>query len=234
MKLRIIGTALGLLALGAISAGTLAQQNGISAPLQFVNHIQAGMPEQDVFVEKAAGSGQVFRITDAEKGSFANAPIFTTARPTAHAPFDPSAVGPFAKGKPLGTTMGKWLAAQGSGSYRCSNGQATVQADFSGLVAGGVYTLWYVFSPSPPAQPFVSLDLPLGSRDGAQSLVRVGADGKATYRASFKPCLQLGGEQAATLLALAYHSDGKSHGGSPGPFGSATHIQLLAMLPPAQ
>lgn len=233
MNLRLISTAL-VLALGAISAGTLAQQRGVSAPLQFVNHLQAGLPEQDVFVEKSTGSGQVFRVSDAEKDRYLNATVFTSATPTAHAPFDPAANGPFAKGKSLGITLGKWLSAQGSGTYECTNGQGTLRANFTGLVAGGVYTLWYVFSPTPPAQPFVSLDLPLGARSGAQSLVKVGADGKASYTASFKPCLQLSGEQAATLVALAYHSDGKSHGGSPGPFGSATHIQLLAMLPPAQ
>jgi hypothetical protein len=232
MNLKSFAT-LALLVLGALSLAT-PQKGAINAPLQFINHLQGGMPEQDVFVEKVGNTGQVFRITDAEKDGFINATIFSTAKPTDHAPSDLSAIGPFVKGKSLGVTMGKWLAAQGSGSYQCSNGQATVKANFSGLIAGGVYTLWYVFSPSPPAQPFVSLDLPLGARSGAQALVKVGADGKASYTSSFKPCLQLGGEQALTLLALAYHSDGKTYGGSPGPFGSATHIQLIAMLPMAK
>lgn len=234
MNTRWIGTALGLLTLGTLAALGLAQPSTGATPLQFVNHLQAGLPEQDVFVEKTAGSNQVFRLTDAEKDRYLNATLFTTAKPTDHAPFDPAANGPFAKGKSLGISLGKWLSAQGSGSYECTNGQGTVRANFSGLVAGGVYTLWYVFSPTPPARPFISLDLPLGARDGSQSLVKVGADGKASYTASFKPCLQLSGEQAATLIALAYHSNGKTYGGSPGPFGSVSHIQLLAMLPPAK
>jgi hypothetical protein len=227
---------LALLAFMGLSSNVLADDGAIA--LQFVNHLQAGLPEQDVFVEKVGGSGQVFRLLGAEKDSYLNAPLYATATTTPHDPFEgltnPEANGPFQKGSVLNITLGDWLAATGTGSYQCVDGQGEIALEFSGLVPSGVYTLWYVFSPSPPATPFMSLDLPLGARDGSQTLVSVNADGTASYRASVTPCLQPSGEQAATLIALAYHSDGQIHGSLPGDFGLNSHIQLMGMLFPAQ
>jgi hypothetical protein len=227
---------LALLAFISLSSNALADDGAIA--LQFVNHLQAGLPEQDVFVEKVEGSGEVFRLLDAEKDGYMNAPLYATATTTAHDPFagltNPAANGPFQKGYALNMTLGEWLAATGTGSYQCVDGQGEIALEFSGLVPNGVYTLWYVFSPSPPATPFMSLDLPLGARDGSQTIVSVNTDGTATYKATVTPCLQMSGEQAATLIALAYHSDGKSHGSLPGDFGLNSHIQLMGVLPAAQ
>jgi hypothetical protein len=225
---------LAFLALISLSNNALA--NGGAVPLQFVTHLQAGMPEQDVFVEKVAGSGEVFRILDAEKDAYLKAPLYATATTTPHEPFDtrPGVNGPYQKGYALNVTLGEWLAATGTGSYQCNDGQGEITLEFTGLVPNGVYTLWYVFSPQPPTTPFMTLDLPLGARDGSQSVISVNADGTASYEATLTPCLQMSGEQAATLLALAYHSDGETHGVSPGDFGLNSHIQLLSVFPAAQ
>lgn len=226
--------ALGILGVGTLGLGSLAQTGSKGVELQFVNHIQAQLPEQDVFVEKVAGSDQVFRPSGAEGVSYAKAPVYASARPIQHNPFDAAKNGPYPKGRALGMNLEQWLSAKGNGEYVCSNGQGAVRANFTGLVPNGVYTLWYSFLPTPPTQPFTgTLDLPLGARDGSQSVLRAGADGKASYTMTFKPCLQLSSEQVATMIALAWHSDGKTYASSPGPFGSATHIQLFAMLPPA-
>ena len=235
LKGRLIAGALGILGLGVLGLASLAQTGSKAIPLQFVNHLQAQLPEQDVFVEKVAGSGQVFRLMDAEKAQYLNNPVFSSAKAVDHNPFDPAANGPYRKGKALGMTLKQWLSAKGSGEYACANGQGTLKASFSSLVPSGVYTFWYSFLPMPPTQPFTgSLDLPLGARDGSQSGLKADADGKATYSTSFKPCLQLSGTQAATLIALAWHSDGKTYGSRPGAFGSATHIQVFSMLPAEQ
>jgi hypothetical protein len=227
---------LALFAFISLSSNALA--NGGAVSLQFVNHLQAGLPEQDVFVEKVAGSGEVFRLLDTEKDLYMNAPIYATATTTVHNPFEgltnPAANGPFQKGNALNVTLEEWLAGTGTGSYQCVDGQGELDLEFSGLVPNGVYTLWYVFSPSPPATPFMSLDLPLGARDGSQTVVSVNTDGTASYQATVTPCLQMSGEQAATLIALAYHSDGKSHGSLPGDFGLNSHIQLMGVLPAAE
>jgi hypothetical protein len=182
---------LALLALMGLSTNVLANSGAIA--LQFANHLQAGLPEQDVFVEKVAGSGEVFRLLDSEKDMYMNAPLYATATTTTHNPFEglanPAANGPFQKGYALEVTLGEWLAATGTGSYQCVDGQGEIAFEFTGLVPNGIYTLWYVFSPNPPATPFMSLDLPLGARDGSQTLVSVNADGTATYEATVTPCL---------------------------------------------
>ncbi len=224
--------ALSLVLAGVLAVGSLAQANpaGMTIKLQFVNHLQAKLPEQDVFIEKTAGSGEVYRVTAADKDM--NAALYATATATRHNPFDPKAVGPYKKGQALGLTLGQWLAATGSGTYACASGQATVQASFRKLVPDSVYTVWYFFLPMPPTQPFTgTLDLPLGARDGSQNMFKSDAQGKAVYKATFKPCLTLSGEQLASGLAVAWHSDGKTYSSDAGPFGLTTHVQIFMLLP---
>ena len=92
--------------------------------------------------------------------------------------------------------------------------------------------MWHFFMATPPTEPFIgTYDLPLGSRDGAQSVFTADAGGEARFERSFKPCLQLTGEHLAAGLALAWHSDGKTYGVEPGGFGSVSHIQLYTGLP---
>lgn len=215
-----------------LSVGVLVSQAtaGMAIKLQFMNHLQMKLPEQDIFIEKPAGSGKIFRVTGADKDM--SAPLYAAARAIKHNPFDPNALGPYEKGRPLGITLGQWLAATGSGTYACDRGQGTVSVRFQNLVANGVYTMWYFFLPMPPPTPFTgTLDLPLGARDGSQNTFVVRADGRAFYKASFKPCLQLSGEQLAAGLAIAWHSDGKTYASDPGPFGNGSHVQIMVLLP---
>jgi hypothetical protein len=85
--------------------------------------------------------------------------------------------------------------------------------------------------PRPPLDPFVGLDIPLGRRGGSQSVFRTNNEGRATYDATFRPCLQMGGIQVDAILVIAWHSDGQTYGDTPGPFSTATHVQLIADLP---
>ena len=57
------------------------------------------------------------------------------------------------------------------------------------------------------------------------------AEGKASFSHSFKPCLQMTGEWITSMLAIAYHSDGKTYGAYPGDFGLNAHVPLFLMLP---
>lgn len=205
----------------------------MSVKLQFVNHLQAKLPEQDAYIEHVAGSGDIYRVTADDKDM--NAPLYATAEPVKHNPFDAKANGPYKRGKALGLTLGQWLAATGSGSYTCANGQGTVSASFKKLVPNGTYTMWYFFLPMPPTQPFTgTLDLPLGARDGSQNAFNSDAQGNANFKAAFKPCLQLSGDQVASGLAIAWHSDGKTYYSDAGPFGSVTHVQLFLLFPGPQ
>lgn len=163
-----------------------------------------------------------------------SAPLFAAAKPQDHNPADAKAIGPYQKGRSLGITLGQWLAATGTGNYTCTSGEGAVQASFAKLVPNALYTMWYAFSPTPPAQPFRGLELPLGARDGSQNVFRTDAQGNASFAAAFKPCLQLTGDHLVSMLAIAWHSDGKSFYGEAGPFGMTSHVQMLLRLPRAE
>ncbi len=212
------------------TAGSPSFDPPVELDISFVFHIDDDLAEQDVFVERQPGSGKVFRPTKAERDL--DQPLFATASPLPHAPFDSEALGPYPKGRHLGLTLGQWFEAKGEGRYRCKDGEGHIAVDFAGLVPGGVYTMWHFFMASPPTEPFIgTYDLPVGARDGAQSVFTADDRGAAGFERSFKPCLQLTGEHLAAGLAIAWHSDGKTYGVEPGHFGTVSHIQLYAGLP---
>jgi hypothetical protein len=202
----------------------------ISIDIAFITHLDAGMPEQDVYIERTPGSGEVYRVTGGDHNM--NAPLYGTAEMVKHNPFDLSQIGPHAKGKPMGMTLGQWLKHRGIGTYTYKDGTGTLELSFTGLVPNGVYTMWHAFLPTAPPVPFGgTLDLPLGASDGSESVFTADANGKAQFVHSFKPGLQMSDVWTTALLAINYHSDGKTYGGDPGEFGSKSHIPIFAMLP---
>ncbi len=202
----------------------------VSFDIEFRYHVEDEVAEQDVYIERQSGASQVWRVGPAERNM--DAPLYASAEPQAHMPFDASAVGPYPKGAPLNLTLGEWLGASGSGTYSCENGEGRLQLTFDGLVPDGVYTLWHYFVAWPPTEPFIgTYDLPVGSRDGAQADLIADANGAASYDQTFKPCLQLSGEHLAAGIAVNWHSDGKTYGVEPGEFGHNAHIQLYTGLP---
>ena len=60
---------------------------------------------------------------------------------------------------------------------------------------------------------------------------RADAEGRALFKRTITPCLQLSGEQLISELAIAWHSDGKTHGSLPGEFSTVTHVQMYVPLP---
>jgi len=199
----------------------------VTLDLAFKFHIDDDIPEQDVFVEGADG---IYRPTKGERDL--SKPLYAPASPVKHAPFEPEKVGPWPKGRPLGVTLGEWLAAEGKGTYSCSNGEGHLSVEFTKLVPNGVYTFWHYFLAWPPTDPFLdSYDIPVGARDGSDSVFIADADGNATVERTFKPCLQLTGEHLASGLAIAWHSDGKTYGALPGEFSTKSHVQLYYDLP---
>ena len=202
----------------------------VSIDLAFVTHLEMDLPEQDVFIEREPGSGQVYRVTKGDHDM--NAPLYKSAVPVKHNPFDPKAVGPHPKGEALGMTLGEWLRHQGTGSYTCEDGIGKLQVSLSGLVPNGVYTMWHAFIALPPTEPFSgTLDLPLGARDGSESVFTADENGNAVFEHSFMPCLEMSDVWTTSMLAINYHSDGKTYGADPGAFGYNAHIPLFVMLP---
>jgi hypothetical protein len=212
------------------AATICGQSQEISLDLAFVTHLDMGLIEQDVFIEKVPGSGEVFRVTKGYHNM--DAPLYKAAVSVPHDPFSEEAIGPYPKGDFIGMTLGQWLKHSGTGRYTCENGQGALDLKFTGLVPNGVYTMWHFFMAIPPPEPFTgTLDLPLGARDGSESVFVADENGNATFRHTFAPCLQLSDIWTTAGLAINYHSDGKTYGGHPGKFGSISHIPIFAMLP---
>lgn len=203
----------------------------IEFEVAFITHLDANMPEQDVYIERKPGSGEVWRVTKGDNDM--DAPLYKTAVETKHDPFNDEAIGPHAKGESMGVTLGEWLQHRGTGKYTYEKGTGRLQLDFKGLVPNGVYTMWHAFIALPPTTPFSgTLDLPLGARDGSESVFVADENGNAKFDHSFKPGLQMSDVWTTAMLAINYHSDGKTYGGRPGRFGLNAHIPLFVMLPP--
>ena len=204
-------------------------------PLEFVDHVEAGLIEQDVYVERAPGSGEVYRINPDEFEAYRNVPIYGTKAVVVHSPFNPEHNGPYKRGRALGMTLADWLAGTGTALYSCDGGTARIDASFQDLVPNGIYTMWYAFAGQAhmgcPDCPFSTIDFPVGTADGSQSAFKADSFGTASFALDFEPCLQLTDERLATMLAIVYHSDKNTYGPAPGPFGKSSHIQLFTMLP---
>lgn len=216
-----------------IEGGGNKGNNIFAIDLAFITHLDANLPEQDVFIERVPGSGEVFRATPGDNNM--DAELFKTATPVPHNPFDAAAIGPHPKGEAIGMTLGQWLKHRGTGNYSCENGEGTLRTSFDGLVPNGVYTMWHAFTAIPATKPFSGfLDLPLGARDGSTSVFVADDEGTAAFDHTFKPCLQMSDVWTTSLLAINWHSDGETYAGSPGAFGYNAHVPLFLMLPPRE
>lgn len=92
--------------------------------------------------------------------------------------------------------------------------------------------MWHYFIAWPPTDPFIgTYDLPVGARDGSESVFQADGQGQAVVKRTFKPCLQLTGEHLAAGLAIAWHSDGKTYGPLPGKFSTKSHVHMYTDLP---
>ena len=219
------------LTVSAEPATTETAEPTVAIDLAFITHLDANLPEQDVYIERVAGSGEVFRVTNGDNNMAV--PLFKVAVETKHDPFDPKAVGPHAKGEALGMTLGEWLRHKGAGSYTCTDGVGSLNASFTNLVPNGVYTMWSWYVAIPFPEPFATYDLPFGTRDGAASAFSADTSGNATYNGTIGTCLQGSGSQIAEGLAIAYHSDGNTYGPHMGPAGEVAHVHLFLLLPPS-
>ena len=240
MLLRLLGSILTILILPvalvlSFSVANAQQTALMVTDIGFVNHVAAGMVEQDAYIEKVPGSGEVFRVTAEEAKMYMDFPAYGTVDSHHHAPFATTGLGPFKKGKAIGMTLGQWLAGTGTADYSCKAGTASIKIELEKLVPNGIYTVWYFLAGKPHMGcadcPFATIDFPMGARDGSQSMFTADANGKATYQASFSPCLTLGNDLLFSGMALAYHSDGKTYGKDPGEFGNKSHVQIFAGLP---
>ena len=221
-----------LLAALLVSActGVVAQPQTQTFELQSVSHIAMGLPEQDVYIEREAGSGQVVRVLPGEETDALDMPVYAAAELVEHnlfgtgdAPF-----GPYPKGQDLGMTLGEWLAAGGQGTYTVTGDRAKLDMTYENLVPNGVYTVWCTRVSFPPNIEIV--DKPCGAADGSQNSFVADAEGNGHFELEL-PTLPASSAETSSVIAIAYHSDGQTYGAHPGDFGLNSHVQVAAMIP---
>ena len=206
----------------------------VQVPVQFASHIQAKLPEQDVFIQGSKAS-EVVRVegdTATTSETLAKT-AYAAASAVAHDPFKlgENPLGPFTKGQSLGFTLEQWLAATGSGTYTVNESEAELALNFQNLVPNGVYTLWCSRLTFPPNPKIV--DRPCGAADGSQNALKADNNGSATFNLTLSP-LEQSSKETASVIALAYHSDGQTYGADPGEFGYKTHVQIFFLVPASQ
>lgn len=203
--------------------------------VKFVNHIDANLAEQDVFIVSKDDPTQVVRVEGetAKDPTVLSQKVYASSEAVAHDPFKLGAtpLGPFPKGLALGTTLEQWLMAKGTGTYTVDGDTAILDLIFEGLMPEGVYTVWCSRLTFPPNPQIV--DRPCGAEDGSQNSFTAFKNGAGEFKLTMKP-MEESTQQTASVFALAYHSDGKTYGVSPGDFGLNSHVQLFFMIPPAQ
>lgn len=208
---------------------SFAQQSGeeSSVELQFVNSVQFGFHELDVFLSN--GDGTVRRITPDLPLSSLYEPLYTTSdlSDADRMGVSDEAFDAREQGIEIGVTLEEWLLATGTATYTVEGDTAILEAEFSGLIPNGTYTLWCSIN---VLEVMIPVDEPCGAADGSEANIIVDENGNATYTVEM-PALPGSTEDALTLLSVAYHSDGRTYGASPGEFGGNTHVQIYAVVP---
>ena len=201
--------------------------------LGFVTHVMAEMPEQDVYVTKAGETGQVYRVEATEADAYRASPVYAAAKLIEHDPMElgEAPYGPYPQGPELGFTLDEWLAGTGHGTYTVYGDEAELDLAFENLVPDGVYTVWCATMHLPPNPSIV--DEPCGAADGSENTFVANPQGKARFHLPLAT-LPDSTDEVVKIVALAYHSDGKTYGPYPGDFGLNSHVQLFFGLPPVE
>jgi hypothetical protein len=131
-------------------------------------------------------------------------------------------------------TLEEWLEAGGVGHITRTPQGTELSLELTGLVPGGVYTVWGFYFTDPPFNfaPFINTQIDsvasgaIGAADGSESRLDADENGTATYVATIPPGpLSISGEAPAWALdgysSLAvvgvYDIDGQTYGTVPGP-----------------
>ncbi len=202
--------------------------------LNFTSHIDfpVPMPVQDVYlVLNDSAPELVYRATP-EQAMNSEILALEAYATTNHTPQDPlmetaHPLGPFPRGEDLGFTLGDWLAARGVGTYLEVDGNATMDLVFRNLIPNGTYTVWWA---GVTHEPYRFVVAPAGAADGSENSFRANASGNGSFHVRM-PSLPPGSNETRTLIVVRYHSDGRTPGSTPGPYGKTAHVQLLYRMP---
>jgi hypothetical protein len=226
----------------------------VNVTLRSSIYLTTPRPIQDVFlVLNNTTPNLVYRVerSEAEDPMNLEKEVYATINSMPHDVYKitPHPLGPFPKGKDLGFTLGQWLAAIGTGTYSEANGNATMNLTFRSLVPNGTYTVWAHRVIMPPDYEYVFM--PVGASDGSQNVFKADTDGNGAFNLTFKALppstnvtypdyvamyvtkkIPLNTKINWTLISVAYHSDGKTYGATPGELGKTAHMQLTHLMYP--
>ena len=110
------------------------------------------------------------------------------------------------------------------------DGRARMNGSFENLVPNGVYTLWCSRMRLPPNAAIS--DLPCGELDGSTSTIIADAQGRVSFDLDTWVMPETTVDEV-NVIALAWHSDGRTYGADPGLFGLQTHVHIFGMFAPA-
>jgi hypothetical protein len=125
-----------------------------------------------------------------------------------------------ADGIPAGMTRAAWLAARGSWSSSTEDGLLQTRAQFSGLVAGGHYSLFTQHTANK------TLVIEPIDRSGMTNSFVASPAGEATATVTLSQPIVKGDQ-----ILLVYHSDMADHPKTIGKLGTEAHIQLRLVQP---
>ncbi len=147
---------------------------------------------------------------------------------------------PFVPGDPLQpllapddhqVTLGEYTAVTGRARAKCTENGTKLSVHLSGLFPKGVYTIWLALFNPPFDGTFAGLFAvgAAGPSDGSKNAFRASASGEgqvsltmtagelSIFGALNENCLFTDPSIAQWHIIGAYHTDGQTHGGDPGP-----------------
>ncbi len=240
------------LAAGSPSAQSVPVPWEVNLSLRSAIYLPTPRPIGDVFfVLNNSTPDLVYRIERKQAEDPMNlakmAYAATNAPPHDTYKLTPNALGPFPRGAALGFTLEQWLAAKGLGTYIEDDGNATINVTFHNLVPKGTYSIWCQRVTMPPS--YREAYLPLGKPDGSENVFSADETGNATFDLRMKALPEstnltysdyvamyvtktapMKSNLTWTLISVAYHSDGRTHGANPGELGKNAHTQLTHLM----
>jgi hypothetical protein len=127
-----------------------------------------------------------------------------------------------ADGSSLKITLGEWEKAAGTVTFSCTDGHERAASTLTGLIPSGTYSTFVVHLNVQGAGRFT----PWGDAAGTDNNFTASATGTASPTNAVTGCL--GTDSAAVII---WHSDGHTHGSTPGTLGVTWHNSLITALP---
>ena len=194
----------------AASTGTAAYQLHMS----FFSHESGlkGVIDPQVFVRKAGVPRAVGPQMIPHAAGLSPAPQDAAAGSSLHG----------ATGASLGITLGEWERARGSLRISCANSRSTVHSTLTGLIPRGVYSVFVVHLKVNGPGRFT----PLGNIAGTDNNFVASPSGTAAPNDTVSGCLT-----KSDAVVVIWHSDGKTHGTTPGMLGVTWHNSVITPVP---